>query len=237
MAIATVAASGTEAAALGRRTLRVRGKDTVGHAIARLPADGEIDIHIHITVAVAVAVTVAVEHRDSLAPGKRQLLHAPLHEELFNAVLPPGHRLTVKSEPGLTDLCDDRRITPWPGNPVHQAVLRACEETRFQPPSSASRTTSPQSVPWSPSARALHSSPARPCTASVPRCPAVRPLRGPGPARRVFTAIRQRERDSPALPGLDRTAHPGHCAHHALTGPRTLTRRGDRRGSGWWPAP
>ncbi|GAA0345817.1 hypothetical protein GCM10010319_22720 [Streptomyces blastmyceticus] len=48
------------------------------------------------------------------------MLHTPFYEELFDAVLRPGHRLTVKSEPDLTDPRDDRWITSRPGDPAYQ---------------------------------------------------------------------------------------------------------------------
>ncbi|MFI9724159.1 LysR family transcriptional regulator [Streptomyces sp. NPDC052396] len=193
--IAAFATSITEVVAptvavLGRSApqVRVRVKDAEGHASARLLADGEADI------------AVAVEHRDSLAPGGRRFLHAPLYEEPFDAVLPPGHRLADKPEIGLTDLRDDPWITPWPGNPVHEAVLRACEEARFQPAveclsddfsavcALVSAGAGVALVPRS----ALHG--IRPALT-----PAVRPLRGPGPTRRVFTAVRRGSEDHPLL--------------------------------------
>ncbi|RLU83575.1 LysR family transcriptional regulator [Streptomyces griseocarneus] len=177
-------------AALGHRApqVRVRVKDAEGHASARLLADGEADI------------AVAVEHRDALTPGGRQLLHAPLYEEPFDAVLPPGHRLADRPGVALTDLRDDPWITPWPGNPVHEAVLRACEEARFQP------AVECLSDDFS-AVCALVAAGAG--VALVPRSalngirpaltPAVRPLRGPGPTRRVFTAVRRGSEDHPLL--------------------------------------
>ncbi|MCA6096491.1 LysR family transcriptional regulator, partial [Streptomyces sp. SCA3-4] len=150
--------------------------------------DGEVDI------------AVAVEHRDSLAPGDGRVLHAPLYEEPFDAVLPPGHRLADASEVDLAELRDDVWITPWPGNPVHEAVVRACEQARFRPRveclsddfsavcALVSVGAGVALVPRS----ALHG--IRPALT-----PAVRPLRGPGPTRRVFTAVRRGSEDHPLL--------------------------------------
>ncbi len=195
VAVAAFATSITEVvapavAALRQRApqVRVRVKDAEGHASARLLIDGEVDI------------AVAVEHRDSLAPGDGQLLYAPLYAEPFDAVLPPGHRLADAPEVDLADLRDDLWITPWPGNPVHEAVLRACEEARFQPrveclsddfSAVCALVAVGAGVALVPRS-ALHG--IRPALT-----PAVRPVRGPGPTRRVFTAVRRGSEGHPLL--------------------------------------
>ncbi|MEV4740609.1 LysR family transcriptional regulator [Streptomyces sp. NPDC049555] len=177
-------------AALRQRApqVQVRVKDAEGHTSARLLADGEVDI------------AIAVEHRDSLAPGTGRLLHAPLYEEPFDAVLPPGHRLAGAGEVDLKDLAEDPWITPWPGNPVHEAVLRACEQARFQPrveclsddfSAVCALVAVGAGVALVPRS-ALHG--IRPALT-----PAVRPLRGPGPTRRVLTAVRSGSEGHPLL--------------------------------------
>ncbi|WP_433335369.1 LysR family transcriptional regulator [Spirillospora sp. CA-294931] len=98
-----------------------RVKDGEGRFALRLLADGEAD------------VAVAVENRDTLASGEDSLLREPLYAEPFDAVLPPGHPLAGAKEVGIADLARAAWITPWPGNPVHDVVLRACETAGFQP--------------------------------------------------------------------------------------------------------
>ncbi|MFI9202327.1 LysR family transcriptional regulator [Streptomyces sp. NPDC053048] len=195
VAVAAFATSITEVvapavAALRERApqVRVRVKDAEGHTSARLLMDGEVDI------------AVAVEQRDALGPTDGQLLRTPLYEEPFDAVLPPGHRLAGAPEVDLADLRDDLWITPWPGNPVHEAVLRACEEARFQPRveclsddfsavcALVSVGAGVALVPRS----ALHG--IRPALT-----PAVRPVSGSGPTRRVFTAVRRGSESHPLL--------------------------------------
>ncbi|GHF59535.1 LysR family transcriptional regulator [Streptomyces mashuensis] len=195
VAVAAFATSITEVvapalAALHRRApqVRVRVKDAEGHTAARLLTDGEVDI------------AVAVEHRDSLSGAGARLLLAPLYEEPFDAVLPPGHRLAGAPEVRLTDLRDDPWITPWPGNPVHEAVLRACEEAAFLPrveclsddySAVCALVAVGAGVALVPRS-ALHG--IRPALT-----PTVRPLRGPGPVRRVFTAVRRGSEGHPLL--------------------------------------
>ncbi|GHG53162.1 LysR family transcriptional regulator [Streptomyces griseocarneus] len=195
VAVAAFATSITEVvapavAALRERApqVRVRVKDAEGHTSARLLMDGEVDI------------AVAVEHRDSLGTMDGQLLRTPLYAEPFDAVLPPGHRLAEAPEIGLADLRDELWITPWPGNPVHEAVVRACEEAHFQPrveclsddfSAVCALVAVGAGVALVPRS-ALHG--IRPALT-----PAVRPVRGPGPTRRVFTAVRRGSEGHPLL--------------------------------------
>ncbi|MEV4443340.1 LysR family transcriptional regulator [Streptomyces sp. NPDC049577] len=168
--------------------VRIHVKDAEGPTAVRLLTDGEADI------------AVAVEHRDSLAPAGARLLLTPLYEEPFDAVLPPRHRLAGAPEVRLTDLREERWITPWPGNPVHEAVLRACEEAAFQPrveclsddfSAVCALVAAGAGVALVPRS-ALHG--IRPALT-----PAVRPLDGPGPVRRVFTAVRRGSESHPLL--------------------------------------
>ncbi|MFC5720797.1 LysR family transcriptional regulator [Streptomyces gamaensis] len=177
-------------AALRRRApeVRVRVKDAEGHASARLLLDGEADI------------AVAVEHRGSFSPGNGQLRHAPLYTEPFDAVLPPEHPLADAAEVRLTDLSEDPWITPWPGNPVHETVLHACEQARFQPrveclsddfSAVCALVAAGAGVALVPRS-ALHG--IRPALT-----PTIRPLTGPGPTRRVATVLRRGSEGHPLL--------------------------------------
>lgn len=101
--------------------VRVRVKDAEGPASRRLLIDGEADI------------AVAVEDRDILSTGGGRLLREFLYAEPYDAVLPAGHPQAGGPEVGIGELADDPWITPWPGNPLHDAVLLACEKARFRP--------------------------------------------------------------------------------------------------------
>lgn len=167
--------------------VRIRVKDAEGHASRRLLIDGAVDI------------ALAVEHRDSLGQGNEQLLREPLYAEPFDVVLPADHPLASAPEVALTDLSDDPWITPWPGNPVHDVVLRACEDVRFQPRAECLADDSRAVC-------ALVSAGAG--VALVPRSAlqgiafggaVVRPAGGSRPTRRVFTAVRRGSEGHPLL--------------------------------------
>ncbi|MFI0780515.1 LysR family transcriptional regulator [Streptomyces sp. NPDC021212] len=167
--------------------VRIRVKDAEGHASRRLLIDGAVDI------------ALAVEHRDTLGESSDQLLRKPLYAEPFDVVLPADHPLASAPEVALADLSDDPWITPWPDNPVHDVVLRACEEVRFQPRAECLADDSRAVC-------ALVSAGAG--VALVPRSAlhgiafgraVVRPASGYRPTRRVFTAVRRGSDGHPLL--------------------------------------
>lgn len=168
--------------------VRVRVKGAEGHTSRRLLIDGDAD------------AAVAVEHRQTLGRDDDRLLREPLYAEPFDAVLPPGHRLLDAPRTPLAELAADPWITPWPGNPVHDVVLLACEQAGFQP-----RVDS-----LSDDFRAVCALVAAGAgVALVPRSAlrgidlagaAVRPVHGPDrPARRVFAAVRRGSERHPLL--------------------------------------
>ncbi|WP_063731705.1 LysR family transcriptional regulator [Streptomyces sp. RTd22] len=174
--------------------VRIRVKDAEGHASRRLLIDGAVDI------------ALAVEHRDTLGQYGEQLLRKPLYAEPFDLVLPADHPLVSAPEVALTDLKADPWVTPWPGNPVHDVVLRACEEVGFQPRAECLADDSRAVC-------ALVS--AGSGVAMVPRSAlhgiafggaVIRPVSGSRPTRRVFTAVRSGSEGHPlvqlALRGL-----------------------------------
>ncbi|MFI0821205.1 LysR family transcriptional regulator [Streptomyces sp. NPDC021098] len=167
--------------------VRIRVKDAEGHASRRLLVDGAVDI------------ALAVEHRDSPGQHGDQLLREPLYAEPFDVVLPTDHPLASAAEVDLTDLKADPWITPWPGNPVHDVVLSACEAIGFQPRAECLADDSRAVC-------ALVS--AGSGVALVPRSAlhgiafggaVARPVRGPRPTRRVFTAVRRGSEGHPLL--------------------------------------
>lgn len=167
--------------------VRIRVKDAEGHASRRLLIDGAVDI----------AVTVA--YQDVPGQSGEQLLREPLYAEPFDVVLPSGHPLAEAPKVDLADLAEDPWITPWPGNPVHDVVLRACEEACFQPRVECLADDSRAVC-------ALVSAGAG--VALVPRSAAhgiafggavIRPVSGYRPTRRVFTAVRRGSESHPLL--------------------------------------
>ncbi|WP_055553951.1 LysR family transcriptional regulator [Streptomyces sp. NBRC 110028] len=167
--------------------VRIRVKDAEGLASRRLLIDGVVDI------------ALVVEHRDTLTQGGEQLLREPLYAEPFDVVLPSDHPLASAPEVDLADLSTDPWITPWPGNPVHDVVLRACETARFQPRAECLADDSRAVC-------ALVS--AGSGVALVPRSAlhgiafggaVVRPVSGSRPTRRVFTAVRRGSEGHPLL--------------------------------------
>jgi DNA-binding transcriptional LysR family regulator len=180
-------------AALRRTAPQVRFhiKDAEGDAGLRLLGDGGAD------------VAVAVEHRDTLSGGHadddERLRREPLYAEPFDAVLPPGHRLVGARGVPLTELAGDPWITPWPGNPVHDVVLHACERAGFRP-----RVDSLTDDFRAVSALVAHGA----GVALVPRTAlrgiglggaVIRPLAGDRPTRRVFAAVRRGSRNHPLI--------------------------------------
>lgn len=180
-------------ATLRRKAPQVRFhvKDAEGHAGLRLLSDGDAD------------VSVAVEHRETLSAGRpaddERLRREPLYAEPFDAVLPPGHRLVGLDRVPLTELAGDPWITPWPGNPVHDVVVHACEQAGFRPDVD-SLTDDFRAV----SALVAHGA----GVALVPRTAlrgidlagaVIRPLEGDRPTRRVFAAVRRGSRRHPLI--------------------------------------
>ncbi|WP_432096464.1 LysR family transcriptional regulator [Streptomyces sp. bgisy100] len=167
--------------------VHIRVRDAEGHASLRLLVDGEAD------------VAVAVQHRDTLAPGEDQVLRQPLYAEPFDVVLPPGHPAGRASEIGLAALSGDPWITPWPGNPVHDVVLHACEEAGFTPRvecvSDDFRAVCALVAVGSGVALVPRSA-----LRGIDRYGAVvRPVGGRPPIRRVFTAVRRGSETHPLL--------------------------------------
>ncbi|MDH6522943.1 molybdate transport repressor ModE-like protein [Streptomyces sp. SAI-135] len=167
--------------------VRIRVKDAEGRASQRLLIDGAVDI------------ALSVEQWDTPGQNREQLLREPLYGEPFDVVLPSDHPLADALEVGLADLRNDPWITPWPGNPVHDVVMRACEEAGFQPRVECLADDSRAVC-------ALVSAGAG--VALVPRSAlhgiaiggaATRPVGGFRPQRRVYTAVRRGSEQHPLL--------------------------------------
>ncbi|MFI6500185.1 LysR family transcriptional regulator [Nonomuraea typhae] len=159
--------------------LQVRVRDAEGDQSLTMLLDGEADL------------AIAVEYRG--APDDQRLTRVSLYAEPFDLVLPVGH-----PHPGsLSDLLGDVWIGPYPGNPVHDVIVVACERAGF----------TPDFVHSSDDFRAVVALVgAGAGVALVPRL-ALRDLdltgvvvrRAPGPERRVFAAVRRGAEQHPLL--------------------------------------
>ncbi|GAA3028203.1 LysR family transcriptional regulator [Streptomyces olivoverticillatus] len=195
VAIAAFATSITEVvapavAALRQRApqVRIRVKDAEGHASARLLTDGDVDI------------ALAVEHRDSFAPPAARSSCRP--RSTRSPSTPSSRPVTAwPTRPrSASRTCGTTPGSPrGPATPSTRPCCAPARKRASSPGWSACRTTSRRSARWSPSVRAWRSYPARPSGAGGRQGTAVRPVGGPGPTRRVFTAVRRGSEGHPLL--------------------------------------
>lgn len=181
--------------------LRIRVQDAEGHAALRLLLDGGVD------------VAVVVEHRNTLGAGTDSLLRESLYAEPFDVVLSRGHPCSGGTEVDLSALADTPWITPWPGNPVHDVVLRACEDVGFQPRVECLSDDFQAVCALVAAGAGVSLVPRSALRIIEPVAAVVRPLAGRPPTRRVCTAIR---RGSDGHPVLRRTLDALRSAARAL---------------------
>lgn len=192
--IAAFASAITEVVAPAMATLRdrapkvrIRVKDAEGRASRRLLIDGAVDI------------AVSVDHRDTPGQSDEQLLREPLYGEPFEVLLPSGHPLADAPEVDLAELSGDPWIAPWPGNPVHDVVMRACELAGFEP-RAESLADDTRAVCALVSAGAGVALVPRSALHGIAVGGAVtRPVGGFRPRRRVYTTVRQGSERHPLL--------------------------------------
>ena len=162
--------------------VHVRVRDAEGPAGRRLLVDGEADI------------ALSVEHRESAGRGRgrgeERLLREPLYAEPYDVVLPPGHPLAGADAVDLADLGADPWITPWPGNPIHDAVLRACGEAGFRPRVECLSDDFRAVCALVEAGAGVALVPRSALQGTGLRGAVVRPVRGRGPTRRVHAALR-----------------------------------------------
>lgn len=178
--------------------VRVRVKDAEGRECHRLLVAGEAD------------VAVAVEDRETLGRWDDRMLREPLYAEPFDVVLPADHPRAGAPDVELAALADDPWITPWPGNPVHDAVVLACHEARFQPRVASMSDDFRAVCALVAVGAGVALVPRSALPGAAPAGVTVRPVRGHGPTRKVFTAVRAGTEGHPllrqALAGLRETA-------------------------------
>jgi DNA-binding transcriptional LysR family regulator len=158
--------------------IRVRVRDAEGDASLLMLLDGEADI------------AVGVEYRGGPRPGDRRFAHTALYAEPFDVVLPAGHGLGEAEEIAVAQLAKEPWIGPYPGNPVHEVTMHACDLAGFEP-EVVHRSDDFHAV------AALAAAGAG--VALIPRTALrgmdlgavlVRPIAAPAPTRRVFAARR-----------------------------------------------
>ncbi|SDI58243.1 DNA-binding transcriptional regulator, LysR family [Actinokineospora alba] len=147
--------------------------------------DGEIDI------------AVTVEYWASAGDDDQRVVRTPLYAEPFDAVLPPGHRLTDQAEVNLSDLATDDWVAPLPGNPCRDVLVVACEGVGFTPRithtsddfhAEAALVAAGGGVALIPRTALAGVEPAR-----------VRPIAVDPPTRRVFAAVRRGRENHPLI--------------------------------------
>lgn len=155
-------------------------------------AEGQESLPMLLDGAIDVAVTM--EYRAAPAEDDRRIVRDRLYAEPFDAVLPPGHRLSEAASVSLTDLAEDDWVAPAAGNPCRDVVLLACEHAGFAP-----RVTHTSDDFAAESALVD----AGAGVALIPRTAAhgarVVPVAGDPPTRRVFAAVRRGREDHPLI--------------------------------------
>lgn len=99
--------------------------------------DAEGDASLPMVLDRQVDVAVAVEYRGAPPADDPRLAHVPLYAEPFDAVVPVTHRLSGAPQVPLAELAKDPWIGPYPGNPCHDVVVLACENSRLPAPHGA----------------------------------------------------------------------------------------------------
>jgi DNA-binding transcriptional LysR family regulator len=193
----TVAAFATGIAGIVAPAIGLLARDQPGIVLRVRDAEGDESLPLVLDGAADLAV--AVEYRGAPGDDDPRLAQVPLHAEPFDAVLPAGHPLAVRERVELAELSGSDWIGPYPGNPCHDVVLRACEQAGFQP----------RLRHLSDDFRAVVAlAGAEAGVALVPRSAlrgmelkdtVVRPVSGPAATRRVFAAVRRGAEEHPLI--------------------------------------
>ncbi|MEU9607281.1 LysR family transcriptional regulator [Streptomyces sp. NPDC048057] len=175
--------------------IRVRVRDAEGDESLPLVLDGAADL------------AVAVEYRGAPGVDDPRLSRVRLHAEPFDAVLPVGHPLADRDHVELAALADSDWISPYPGNPCHDMVVRACERVGFQPRVVHTSDDFRAIVALASAAAGVALVPRSALRGMELRAAVVRPVAGPAATRRVFAAVRRGAERHPLLsPVLDALA-------------------------------
>ncbi|MEU5978303.1 LysR family transcriptional regulator [Streptomyces sp. NPDC047315] len=172
--------------------IRVRVRDAEGDESLPLVLDGAADL------------AVAVEYRGAPGVDDPRLSRVPLHAEPFDAVLPAGHPLADRDHVELAALAISDWISPYPGNPCHDMVVRACERVGFQPRVVHTSDDFRAIVALVSAGAGVALVPRSALRGMELRSAVVRPVSGPAATRRVFAAVRRGAERHPLLsPVLD----------------------------------
>ncbi|MGA5898529.1 LysR substrate-binding domain-containing protein [Streptomyces venetus] len=99
----------------------------------------------------------------------------------------------------LDALREDPWVTPWPGNPVHDVVLRACEDARFAPRAECLADDSRAVCALVAAGAGVALVPRSALHGIAFKGAEIRPVRGGRPTRRVYTAVRSGSEGHPLL--------------------------------------
>ncbi|MEW1548829.1 LysR family transcriptional regulator [Streptomyces tsukubensis] len=185
--IAEIVAPALRALAVHHPAVAVRVRDAEGDQSLPLVLDGEADI------------AVAVEYRGAPGADDPRLSRVPLHAEPFDAVLPDDHPLGARDTIELAALADSDWIGPYPGNPCHDMVIRACERAGFTPRLVHSSDDFRANVALAAAGAGVALVPRSALRGTDLKGTAVRPVSGPAATRRVFAAVRRGAEAHPLL--------------------------------------
>ncbi|MBB2914712.1 DNA-binding transcriptional LysR family regulator [Streptosporangium becharense] len=183
--------------------IRVRVRDAEGDQSLTMVLDGVVD------------VAVAVEYRGAPAEDDRRLTRFPLYAEPFDVVLPLDHPLSG-DEVAVADLCGERWIGPYPGNPCHDVITLACEHAGFAPDFAHSSDDFSAVVALAAAGAGVAMVPRLALRGTDLSGVVVRPV--PGPERRVFAAVRRGAERHPLLVPLLDTLQDTAAALRRVTG-------------------
>ncbi|GGM36296.1 LysR family transcriptional regulator [Longimycelium tulufanense] len=162
-------------------------RDAEGHASLPLLLAGEVDL------------AIAMDYRGAPRADDERVLRAPLYAEPFDAVLPADHRLAGAPEVALPDLAGEPWITPWPGNPVQDVVLLACENAGFAPRVTHSSDDFRAIAALAAAGVGVALVPRSALRGVALRRAVMRPVAGRPPTRRVFAAMRRGSERHPLI--------------------------------------
>lgn len=188
-AISAVLAPAITALRSSHPGIQIRVRDAEGDQSLTMVLDSEAD------------VAIAVEYRGAPDPDDRRLSRVRLYAEPFDLVLPETHPLAGRDTP-LAAVAGETWIGPYPGNPVHEVIVLACEQAGFSPRFAHCSDDFRAVVALVSAGAGVALVPRLALRDMAPRDMAPRGVvvhRVPGPERRVFAAVRRGAESHPLL--------------------------------------
>ena len=141
---------------------------------------------------------LAVVFDHEILPGGTPVLHrVPLFDDTYRAVLPAGHRLTVRRSVGLPDLAEEVWVGGHTGSAWFSIVRHSCRAAGFEPRTSLASDDYRAVQAFVAAGLGVAVIPALAVASTVPGVE-VRPLRGAAPVRRISAAHPADRSPSPA---------------------------------------